>query len=696
MNYWLATTEFPPFHGGGISTYSFNVVEALRCAGHDLTVIVIDRKSKRTRFEKNDKIKQYIVSQSEWSDYDLRHTDFGASSALRNFLQDLLSKDLIQAPDALEITDWGALPFFFECYKREHGDLVTFPIIVSTHGPQSLLKEYNKEPSNILLNQLLKQVESKVYTYADLVIAPTKYAMEELSRYYKFSETIRSVVIDYPFTAVPFKEKVKKSKPNKTLQVLFFGRKQYLKGFDLYIDAIKSRRDEKIVFSVLGGDSWFFSDQKFGSEMILESNIFDHGLKQPNAIRDILMSNKLIVFPSRAEWFSYAILEAMSCGLTIVLPRGLGSTEMVEGFGYGAAVTYFPNNVEKLNEAIDKALCVDAAALDSTQFSIKLKERNKKYIHDLESILTNLINRSPAKTPQVQWNEAISVAIPHFNLSKYLSTAILSVLSCGVPSSSVYVIDDGSSEHEFLRAAEICLALGVNIQREKNGGLSCTRNLAVDLIETKYIIFLDADDWISKEYLCKAILLMDRDENIAAVGSSVNLVSENGKKYAEWRSWDPTRELNGYVNMINSAGLVWRRDVVKSLHGFDTKFSHGFEDWDLVNRALLMGWKIDSIKSCEFNYRVRKNGMFKTMQEDYRLNAYSNIVQRFENEKESMVIKSLIDTFGNGYALSNLVSGQSPARYKLISKIRARVPFIELVWNLLPPKMKSAIYKKLN
>ena len=42
MKYWLLTTEYPPAHGGGISTYCRCTAEMLSDRGIDVTVVVSD------------------------------------------------------------------------------------------------------------------------------------------------------------------------------------------------------------------------------------------------------------------------------------------------------------------------------------------------------------------------------------------------------------------------------------------------------------------------------------------------------------------------------------------------------------------------------------------------------------------------------------------------------------------------------
>ena len=42
MKYWLLTTEYPPFFGGGIGSYCATTAKMLSENGHDVTVFVCD------------------------------------------------------------------------------------------------------------------------------------------------------------------------------------------------------------------------------------------------------------------------------------------------------------------------------------------------------------------------------------------------------------------------------------------------------------------------------------------------------------------------------------------------------------------------------------------------------------------------------------------------------------------------------
>ncbi|MDP4252678.1 MAG: hypothetical protein Q8938_01630 [Bacteroidota bacterium] len=51
MNYWLLTTEYPPFHGGGISTYCYFTARMFAGRGDEVYVFVPDEKVRDYRIE---------------------------------------------------------------------------------------------------------------------------------------------------------------------------------------------------------------------------------------------------------------------------------------------------------------------------------------------------------------------------------------------------------------------------------------------------------------------------------------------------------------------------------------------------------------------------------------------------------------------------------------------------------------------
>lgn len=91
----------------------------------------------------------------------------------------------------------------------------------------------------------------------------------------------------------------------------------------------------------------------------------------------------------------------------------------------------------------------------------------------------------------------LTVVIPTYNGEKYVERAVRSIL--GQPAGSslkVLLVNDGSTDS----SGAICdeLAHGhenVSVIHKPNGGVSSARNMGIDRVETKYVAFLDCDDW---------------------------------------------------------------------------------------------------------------------------------------------------------------------------------------------------------
>lgn len=104
-----------------------------------------------------------------------------------------------------------------------------------------------------------------------------------------------------------------------------------------------------------------------------------------------------------------------------------------------------------------------------------------------------------------------SVIIPAYNCAGTLPAAIESVRSSGLRNREIVVVDDGSTDDTGAvldRLAERCEEI-VPVHR-KNGGVSSARNCGIRSARGKYLLFLDADDVVSKDAYRHAAEIVDR------------------------------------------------------------------------------------------------------------------------------------------------------------------------------------------
>lgn len=96
----------------------------------------------------------------------------------------------------------------------------------------------------------------------------------------------------------------------------------------------------------------------------------------------------------------------------------------------------------------------------------------------------------------------VSLIIPVYNSSLTIERCIRSVINQKYTSFEVIVIDDGSTDDSL----QICHTLTIDDPRFKiihqtNQGVSCARNVGIEVALGEYICFMDADDEIAPEYI---------------------------------------------------------------------------------------------------------------------------------------------------------------------------------------------------
>lgn len=124
----------------------------------------------------------------------------------------------------------------------------------------------------------------------------------------------------------------------------------------------------------------------------------------------------------------------------------------------------------------------------------------------------------------------ISVIIPVYNASKYLSDCLCSVISQSVTSLEIICINDGSTDDslkilkQFQNEDE-----RVKIIDQENQGVSAARNAGLVIAEGEFIGFVDADDTISPNFY--ETFLKFKDSDIVATTLSQNILLQKNKVY---------------------------------------------------------------------------------------------------------------------------------------------------------------------
>lgn len=226
-----------------------------------------------------------------------------------------------------------------------------------------------------------------------------------------------------------------------------------------------------------------------------------------------------------------------------------------------------------------------------------------------------------------------SILIPVYNVKQYLSQCLDSVMAQTFSDFEVVIADDGSSDgsselcDEYAKRYPDC----IRVFHKKNEGLLLTRRFELDKAKGEYVIFVDSDDYVSKDLL----LTVDR----AIKEYQCDMVIYNFYRFVDGESIFTTGEVpypSGTVfagegkrrlyqdYIINHTFVnMWIKAVKREV--IDVEYD--YQEWnvsrgeDVIQTFALF----DKAKSIVFVdeklYYYRKNKSSKTMQtnfEDYK------------------------------------------------------------------------------
>lgn len=104
----------------------------------------------------------------------------------------------------------------------------------------------------------------------------------------------------------------------------------------------------------------------------------------------------------------------------------------------------------------------------------------------------------------------LSVIIPIYNDEKYINRCLLSIMAAQMEDYEIILIDDGSNDESL----SICTAWEkkfseIRLIHTPNMGVSHARNIGIDAANGKWMVFIDADDYIFSHYFKKLTTLLN-------------------------------------------------------------------------------------------------------------------------------------------------------------------------------------------
>lgn len=204
-------------------------------------------------------------------------------------------------------------------------------------------------------------------------------------------------------------------------------------------------------------------------------------------------------------------------------------------------------------------------------------------------------------------NPLVSVYITNYNYGKYIKQCIESLLNQTLQDFELFIIDDGSTDDSRKTIEEYAMQDKISIIYQKNKGLNITNNIALRVSRGKYIMRLDADDYLETNALQEMVNVLEADSELGLVFPDYYLVDNNNYLIGEVKRFDFKKEVSLLDQPAHGAVTMIRRDYLESLGGYDESYScqDGYELWI----KFIAQYKVQNISKSLFYYRQHGNNL---------------------------------------------------------------------------------------
>lgn len=241
--------------------------------------------------------------------------------------------------------------------------------------------------------------------------------------------------------------------------------------------------------------------------------------------------------------------------------------------------------------------------------------------------------------------DLVSIIIPTFGRPNHLLRAIDSVLQQTYKNIEIIVVDDNGRGTEMQLLTDRTLSSYVKdgkcqyVTHEHNKNGSAARNTGFRISHGKYVGFLDDDDVFLPTKIEKQVdklSCMPSDFGAAYCNTQIIHVNRNGKTelLVSKEEGDLTHGILMGTIRFNTSTLLFRREVIEHLNGFDESFKR-HQDWELLIR-FFRDYKV-CIASPETFLLVKYN-FYQLVRHSYDKNAIA-YREKFLNKYEADIKK---------------------------------------------------------
>ena len=248
-------------------------------------------------------------------------------------------------------------------------------------------------------------------------------------------------------------------------------------------------------------------------------------------------------------------------------------------------------------------------------------------------------------------NIFLSIIVPIYNAEKYLERCIDSIVNQIEISSEweVILINDGSYDNSLSICKKYESAYAnIKLIDKKNEGVSLARSCGLDIASGRYVTFIDADDWIEKDFLRRIeSVMLNNDLDVLAFDYYFAYENSDEKSPKQFgieglynrekiiKEIFPQLIHDKYGKQYRPAiwGNVYNRKLLKNNYLCDSNAQIG-EDGAITISVLFNSEKVYFLPECLYNYYLGNESVTRAPKEYNKMSPY--VVNSFIEKRVDM------------------------------------------------------------
>ena len=269
----------------------------------------------------------------------------------------------------------------------------------------------------------------------------------------------------------------------------------------------------------------------------------------------------------------------------------------------------------------------------------------------------------------------ISIIIPCYNSGDTVIRTVNSLLNQTWKNIEVLLINDGSDDIKTIKIIKSIKSIkSINIINQSNKGLPAARNFGFQKAKGKFIIPLDADDWLEPNTIEQMYKLYKKSNERCFIYCNIILSGD--------LTGTISKHYNFFENLFSNQlpyCILLKKDDWLDVGKYDISFKSGYEDWEFNIRLYLNGIKPIHLKQNLFNYQVKKEGML--LSKSFKQHGY--------------IWKDIINKNKDLYKFRNLIRLWLKWRKKASNRPLILYLFLFILYKLLPTYFLSFLVKNV-